>query len=102
MYNNNTIVRKLSAMPYAQAHVEIINGNAYLFSYTTLVAGIEDNWLFVNGLYSMTTRKHISAFVREYTPFDYSTAKQIYNDNMIINIETGEVRDRAEYSEVES
>ena len=94
-------IAKLSAMPYAQAHIEMLDGNIYLFSYTTLVAGIENGWLFVNGLYSMTTRKHISAFLREYTVFNYATAKQLYNDNMIINVETGEVRDRAEYSEVE-
>lgn len=31
-------IKKLSAMPYAQAHVEIdAAGNVYLFSYLTLV-----------------------------------------------------------------
>lgn len=89
----NTI-KKLSAMPYAQAHIEITeDGHIALFSYVTLVATIDNNgWLRVYGLYSPTTRRHISAFVREYTPdCDYSIAKHIYQNDLIINIHTGEV-----------
>jgi len=85
-------IKKLEQMPYAQAHTEIDeNGNVYLFSYTTLVAKIENDWLTVFGLYSMTTRKHISAFMREYTPCDYYTAKAIYEDGVKMNITTGEI-----------
>lgn len=89
-------IKKLSAIPYGQAFVEIDtdNGNIYLWSYRTLVAKIENNWLTVNGLYSMSTRKHIGAFMREYTPFDYYTAKQIYTDNLALDITTGEVVER--------
>lgn len=89
-------IKKLSAIPYGNAFVEIDtdNGNTYLWSYRTLVAKIENNWLTVNGLYSATTRKHISAFMREYTPFDYQTAKQIYTDNLALDITTGEVVER--------
>lgn len=88
----NTI-KKLTAMPYAQAHVEITdNGCVGLFSYYTLVATIDENgWLTVYGLHSATTRKHISAFMREYTPCDYNTAKWCYRNNYEINIHTGEV-----------
>lgn len=88
----NTI-KKLSAMPYAQAHVEITEDrHIALFSYVTLVATIDKNgWLQVYGLHSQTTRRHISAFMKEYTPCDYSTAKFIYQKNMVINIHTGEV-----------
>lgn len=90
------MIKKLERMPYAQAHVEINeNGNITLVSYTTVVATIVDGWLSVYGLYSQTTRKHISAFVREYTPFEYSTAKALYEDNESINIYTGELIDRA-------
>ena len=86
-------IKKLTAMPYAQAHIEILdNGEIHLFSYVTLVASINsDNWLTIHGLYSRTTRKHIGAFCREYANCDYSTAKTIYNDNLTYNIETGEV-----------
>lgn len=93
------IIRKLSAMPYANAHVEIDdNNNIHLFSYVTRVATItNDKWLTIYGLHSMTTRKHIGAFMKEYVIYpngnraDYQLAKQIYNDNYSFNIETGEV-----------
>jgi threonine aldolase len=91
-----TTIKKLSAMPYAQAHVEIHeDGAVSLFSYVTLVAHITaDGWLTVYGLYSMTTRKHISAFMREYAhPCDYQTAKVICNNCAMINIHTGEIVD---------
>ena len=92
-----TTIKKLSAMPYAQAHVEIDdNGNIYLFSYVTLVAGImADGTCFCNGTYSQTTRKHISAFAREYAaPLTYYSFKMMYEENITINKETGEVQDR--------
>lgn len=95
-------IRKLSAMPYAQAHVEIDNeNNISLFSYVTRVAAISsDGWLEIFGLYSATTRKHIGAFMREYVIFpngthgDYQFAKKIYNDNYRFNIATGEIVER--------
>lgn len=87
-------IRKLSAMPYAQAHIEIDeNGNAYLYSYVTLVASVmADGTCFCYGLYSMTTRKHISAFAREYaSPLTYYSFKLMYEENISINCLTGEV-----------
>jgi hypothetical protein len=90
-------IKKLNAMPYAQAHIEIDdNGNKNLFSYVTLVASVtNDGWLTVYGLYSATTRKHIGAFVKECSKgvLDYHTAKAAYNDNYSINVFTGEVVD---------
>lgn len=86
-------------MPYAQAHVEIdTDSNVNLFSYVTLVASItNDGWLTVYGLYSATTRKHISAFVREYTDkLAYSDAKAAYEGNYRINIHTGEIEELGE------
>lgn len=87
-------IKKLTAMPYAQAHIEIDEkGNVYLFSYVTCVASIDSNgWLKVFGTWhSQTTRKHISAFVKEYAKTSYSTAKVIERDQMKYNIHTGEV-----------
>lgn len=97
-------IKKLARMPYAQAHVEIDEaGNKYLFSYTTLVVTIDsDGWLTCTGLYSRTTRKHISAFMREYVtwpngePGDYYTAKHAYEGNYRYNVNTGEVEDLGE------
>ena len=84
-------IKKLSNMPYAQAHVVVSGDTITLVSYTTTVAAIKNNWLEVYGLYSATTRRHIGAFMREYTGLGYSTAKQLYIDGMSLNIETGEV-----------
>jgi hypothetical protein len=92
-------IKKLSRMPYAQAHVEIDeNGNIHLFSYVTLVCTItKDGWLTCTGTYSQTTRKHIGAFMREYVEYPngergtYQEAKRCYEEGYRFNIETGEV-----------
>ena len=89
-------IKKLSAMPYAQARIEIDdNGNIHLYSYYTRGAELDaDGWLTVYGLYSATTRRHISAFMREYCkPFDYYAAKTCYECNERLNIHTAEVRE---------
>ena len=86
-------IKKLTRMPYAQAHIEMDeHGNTHLFSYVTLVATItKSGWLTVFGLYSQTTRKHISAFMREYTGLDYQSAKGCYEGGYRLNIHTGEI-----------
>ena len=86
------VVRKLKEIPYGNAFVEKANDNTfYLWSYRTLVAKVEKGWLTVKGLYSMTTRKHIGAFMREYCGSSYQVAKQLYEDGFMLNIDTGEV-----------
>lgn len=85
---------KLAKMPYAQARVIITDdGTVLLKSYETVVAAITpERWLTIYGLYSMTTRKHISAFLTEWAaPITYQTAKMICNDKYRININTGEI-----------
>ena len=88
-----TTIRTLSAMPYAQAKVLVMdNGNIVLRSYYTGVATLTaDGWLTIHGLYSATTRKHIGAFMREYANATYQLAKQIYTDGYRYNIYTGEI-----------
>ena len=96
-----TTIKKLSAMPYAQAHIEISeDGDIALFSYTTLVAYIDrDGWCGCNGTYSQTTRKHISAFAKEYAaPLDYYSFKKAYEGGYVINHHTGEVLDYGAYA----
>ena len=92
-------IKKLTAMPYAQAHIEIDNDyNISLFSYVTLVATItKEGWLTVYALYSMTTRKHISAFMKEYggDTLKYDNAKAAYEGNYRINIYAGEIEELA-------
>lgn len=94
-------IKKLSAMPYAQAHVEIDKeGNTYLFSYVTLTAILTaDGWLEITGLYSRTTRSHIGAFMKEYVTYPsglhgtFQDAKGCYTGGYRLNIETGEIED---------
>jgi hypothetical protein len=76
---------KLAAMPYAQAHIVRRTNAIVLVSYTTEVAEIRGGCLTVKGLYSATTRKHISAFCRQFGT-DYQTAKKCYTDNLAYDI----------------
>ena len=90
------ITTKLSAIPYGNAKIHIYNeDNIDLQSYETIVAVVRNGWLKVCGLYSATTRKHISAFVREYCGISYQVAKMLYKDGYLYNIHTGEVREVA-------
>lgn len=90
-----TYIHRFSDHPYAQAYVqEHDDTSCELVSYSTVVVEIDElGWLRVNGLYSMTTIKHIGWFMRE-RGFNYYTAKQLYKDGMEMNIHTGEMRER--------
>ena len=92
------MVKRLKSMPYAQAVVrnygDIDKDLIVLQSYETDVIIVRDGWLHCTGLYSMTTRKHISAFMREYgNGFTFQDVKRCYEDNKELNITTGEIRD---------
>ena len=88
------MIRKLKAMPYAQAHIEIHDDTAYLFSYYTLVATVREQdgekWIRCYGLYSATTRKHISAFAKEYG-LTFQDFKSIAGEPHEMNTATGEI-----------
>lgn len=80
---------------YAATHVcEFEDGTEQLISYTTVVIEITpEGWMHCNGLYSMTTIKHIGWFMRE-RGMTYQLAKNIYTNNKEYNIYTGEYRER--------
>ena len=87
--------KRLSAMPYAQAGVTFGKlGEVNLISYSTVVCSIDcEGWLTCTGTYSATTRRHISAFMREYTNgFTYFDAKRCYNNGETLNVYTGEIK----------
>lgn len=86
---------KLRYMPYAQAHVTITNDGIFLTSYATTVCHIDSSgWLVCTGLYSATTRRHISAFLREYAPdITFRMVKMIAGGGKILNIFTAEIQD---------
>lgn len=86
--------KTLSRMPYAQAKVIIEDGEIYLKSYNTIVACIIDGYLTVNGLYSMTTRRHISAFAKEYADlFDFAIIRELANSDLAYNISSNRVEE---------
>lgn len=94
-----TSIKKFSSTPYAQAKIYFYDdGIEYkhcsLISYTTEVAYILcSGWVFVNGLYSMTTRKHLSTFAKEYCNTTYDILKKCYEKNLAYNINTKEFLD---------
>lgn len=81
----------LKTMPYAQATIIATENTLILRSYQTDVIIISDGWMTCTGTYSQTTRKHISAFMREHNFGDYFLAKKLYTDNLKMNIYTGEI-----------
>lgn len=84
---------KINGHKYAAVKVNHYNdGSIALQSYSTLVIEIDaEGWMKVNGLYSMTTIKHIGWFMRE-LGFDYYTAKHAYEHKYELNLNTREVR----------
>lgn len=79
----------------AQAQVVTKDGISVLVSYTTVVARLDnEGWLTVNGLYSMTTRRHIKWFLEEYcNGTSFSVARDVcVKDNLRYNIYTAEVQ----------
>ena len=90
-----TTTRRLAYMPNAQAGIDIYsNGEKVLISYHTEVLSLTpDNYLTCYGLFSMTTRRHISAFLKEFCPqITFQTVKYCYDNNYSINIKTGELK----------
>ena len=88
------MIKKLKTMPYAQAHIEIHDNTQYLFSYYTLVATVRtengEKWIRCYGLYSATTRKHISAFAKE-NGLQFTDFKGVAGGSYEMNMSTGEV-----------
>jgi len=98
-----TVDEKLEHMPYAQAgiinHVDKIdaNGRYYkvpgktLISYETVAATLTyDGILTIDCLCSVSTRKHVSAFLKQFCPaYHYYDAKAALNGGYSIDITTG-------------
>lgn len=88
------IIKKLKNHKSAQAHVMEHEEKLYLISYTTKVIIVDrtTNVLEVTGLYSATTRRHISWFLDEYFyHIDYYTVKNAYEQGKKINVITGDL-----------
>ena len=95
-YNGEVVYvsERLTYMPTAQAGVVFdALGGKCLISYTTKVIEIDPmGWLVCHGTFSPTTRKHISAFLKEYAPkINYRICKDAYENNYTVNIYTREI-----------
>ena len=90
------MVKTLRKMPYAQAktrdYSDIGRDMKVLQSYATDVIIVKNGIMECTGLYSMTTRKHISAFLSEYYPsISFNMVKAIAGTEKKLNVETGKV-----------
>ena len=89
------MIRKLKLMPYANAYVVENENTVKLYSYTTLVAEIKhiNDEIFITcyGLFSATTRKHISAFAKE-NNLTFQDFKAIAGMGYFFNPESGEIK----------
>jgi len=91
------MVKTLKKMPYAQARVWESEGIGrkcrMLISYSTHVIEVDNGGMMrCTGLYSMTTRKHISAFLWEYYPnISFNMVKAIAGTDKTLDTETGEI-----------
>lgn len=90
------MIKSLRKMPYAQAKVrdyrDIRKDMIVLQSYQTDVIIVENGFLECTGLYSMTTRKHISAFLNEYFPkISFQMVKTIANTGKMIDTYDGSI-----------
>ncbi len=86
----------LRKMPYAQAKVrdyaDVGSDLRILQSYKTDVIIVDKGIMECTGLYSMTTRKHISAFLWEYYPsISFNMVKAIAGTKKRIDLLTGEI-----------
>lgn len=98
-YETVTYDKRLACCPYGSCGVVFDNNGVNLISYTTLVCNIDNNgFLSCTGTYSATTRKHIGAFLKEYAPnICYHDAKFCFENDCVMNVETGEIVDMVEY-----
>lgn len=76
----------------AQASINYyIDGTVALQSYSTIIVEVRAGWIYVNGLYSATTRKHIGWFAQMFN-LTYQDLKSFYENGVIYNIYTGEIK----------
>lgn len=88
----------LKLCPHGQCEVVKINNIVFLKSYETLVAfyNASTYQFFIGGLYSMTTRKHITYFLREYVGIESFIPYKKYVGKALVNCCTNEIEEIVE------
>lgn len=86
-YLHVTLSAKLRYCPYGQCEAYFKGNMVILRSYQTLVAFFDSDTsqFFINGLYSMTTRRHINAFLREYAGITSFAPYKKYVGKALVN-----------------
>ena len=81
---------KLNNHKYANCEIVETDDYLYLYSYNTLVIKVEKENvnIYIHGLYSTTTRKHISWFIQQIFKgiLDYKDIKKAYDKNCYIDL----------------
>lgn len=88
------MIKKLENHKSAQAHILEYNDKEILVSYATdvLIIDYDSNIMEVTGLYSMTTRRHISWYLMERFPhLNYYIIKKAYEQGKKVNVLTGDL-----------
>lgn len=88
------MITKLKNHKYSQCFIRTYNNIEEFWSYKTMVlqTNIDTNIMIVTGLYSNTTRKHISWYLAErFLHISYDTIKKAYDEKKNINIITTEL-----------
>ena len=78
------MIKRLRYIPHGNCYAVYTSDGLELWSYTTRVISYNNSTgiLKCSGLYSMTTRKHISAFMKEYFPnYSYYSVKEAVEKN---------------------
>lgn len=69
------------------------DGEIHLYSYATHVCTIKGDYVYCYYNGTVTTRKHIGWFMREYAKSYYQVAKMSANSGKWVNFKTGELVD---------
>lgn len=86
------LIKHLKGHEYANCKVKMTGDDIILHSYSTDVIIVSDDWMYITGLYSATTRKHIGWFMREYFGLSYQFAKELHSKQLAYNVKTKETK----------
>ncbi len=91
--------KAVPSCPYGSCGIIELPNAIHLVSYTTVCGDLtNDGWLTPCHYSSVTTAKHINAFIKDYVRaadpnFDYKKWKKLVDKNVSYNIHTGEIKE---------
>lgn len=91
--------KPVPSCPYGSCGIIELPNVIHLISYTTVCGELTDEgWLTARHYSSMTTAKHINAFIKDYIrqadpTFNYKDWKKLVDKHIAYNIYTGEIKE---------